>query len=301
MLEDLWQRRIVVLGASGWLGTTLVRELLSQGSRDHLLVASHTRQQLLGSNNYLVRAFSKPEIRDFSPEVVINCAFLTKDRFKTHDIQDFIRINEELTSQFLDVLSLPQVGVGVTISSGSATLQSADSIKLNPYGYLKRLEQEKLLSMGSSTLTVGVARAWSLSGDLVPSPTSYALSNFIWQALTTGEISVDAPNEVWRRYCDAAEFLNVALLSIMSGRASIVDSGGPLVELRALAETVADTIGNVTVTSSSPVGTPEIYASNGQQYQQLCTELGISVESLVSQINRVVSAIRSRISSENEI
>jgi len=297
MLEDLWQRRILVLGASGWLGTTLVRQLLSQGSRSHLFIASHTRQQPLGPNIYLVRAFSLAEIRDFSPEVVINCAFLTKDRFRSHDIQDFIRINEDLTSQFLDILSLPHVGVGVTISSGSATLPSADSIDLNPYGYLKRLEQEQLLSMGSSTLTVGAARAWSLSGDLVPNPSSYALSDFIWQALTTGQITVNATSEVWRRYCDAAEFLKLSLDAIITGRESIVDSGGPLVELRELADIVSEVIGGVAVSSTSPVGVSEIYASNGQQYEQLCMESGISIESLSSQIYRVTEALRGRLSS----
>ncbi len=296
MFENLWQRRILVLGASGWLGRTLVRELVTQGSHDYMLVASSARQEVFGSLNYQVRIFSMPEIRDFSPEVVINCAFLTKDRFKLHDVQEFIKINEILTSNFLDALSLPHVGLGVTISSGSSTLPSADSIKLNPYGYLKRLEQEQLLSLGSSTLTVGVARAWSLSGDLVTKPESYALSDFVWQALTTGQITVQAPSEVWRRYCDAAEFLKISLEAIITGRASIVDSGGPLVELRELADIVSEVVGGVTVSNTSPVGISEIYASNGQQYEQLCKESGISIESLSSQIYRVTEGLRGRLS-----
>lgn len=298
MFENFWQRRILVLGASGWLGRTLVRELQTQGSQDHILVASSARQEVIGSQNYHVKIFSMPEIRDFSPEVVINCAFLTKDRFKLHEVQEFIKINESLSSNFFDALSLPHVGLGVTISSGSATLPSADSIELNPYGYLKKLEQEQLLSLGSSTLTVGVARAWSLSGDLVTNPESYALSDFVWQALTTGQITVNATGEVWRRYCDAAEFLKLSLKAIITGRESIVDSGGPLVELRELADIVSEVVGGVAVSSTSPVGTSEIYASNGQQYEQLCKEFGISIESLSSQIYRVTEALRGRLSGE---
>jgi len=296
MFEYLGRRRILVLGASGWLGRSLVRELQTQGSQDHMLVASRARQEVIGSQNCHVEIFSMPKIRDFSPEVVINCAFLTKDKFKLHDVQEFIKINERLTSNFFETLSLPHVGLGVTISSGSATLPSADSIELNPYGYLKKLEQEQLLSLRSSTLTVGVARAWSLSGDLVTNPKTYALSDFVWQALTTGQITVNATSEVWRRYCDATEFLKLSLGAIITGRESIVDSGGPLVELRELAHIVSEVVGGVEVSSTSPVGISDIYASNGQQYEQLCKEFGISIAPLSSQVHRVTRAFRGRLS-----
>jgi hypothetical protein len=230
------------------------------------------------------------------PEIVANCAFLTDEKLKSLNSDEFININYKLTAQFLEVLELPSVDVGVTISSGSSTLPSADSIELNPYGFLKRLEQEQLLSMASSKLTVGAARAWSLSGDLVTNPESYALSDFVWQALTTGQITVNATSEVWRRYCDATEFLKLSLGAIITGRESIVDSGGPLVELRELADIVSEVVGGVEVSSTSPVGISDIYASNGQQYEQLCREFGISVESVSSQVKRVTKALRARLS-----
>jgi nucleoside-diphosphate-sugar epimerase len=297
MLAGLKRKRILILGASGWLGRTLIRELLAQGSSDHYLISSRPRQLTVGSQKVQVHAFSLPEVRNFRPEVVVNCAFLTKDKFQLHDLDTFIKINANLTAQFFQVLSLKRVELGLTISSGSATLPTAESIELNPYGYLKKLEQDQLLLMRSPTLIVGVARAWSLSGDLVPNPTSYAFSDFIWQALTAGKILVEAPSAVWRRYCDAAQFLNVSLATIMAGGHTIVDSGGSLVEMRHLASTVSSVLGNVPVECAAPSGDPEIYASDGNQYRELCKQLEVPFEPIDLQIERVTENLRKRIHS----
>jgi len=294
-LLELCNRRILILGATGWLGQTIIREMgFSERSR-YLLCASYARTLRVGPDLFKVQNVDMTEIRRFKPEIVINCAFLTREKVETLGIDEFIRVNQILSSNFLEIATLSSVEVALTISSGSATLESAQSIELNPYGYLKRIEQENLLSLSSSSLNVGVARAWSLSGDLVPLPAAYAFSDFVWQALKTHSISVKAQSEVWRRYCDAGQFLRLVLLSTFLSRSSIVDSGGPLIEVRDLASKISESHDSVTVYKYHPHGIPDNYYSSGDQYEKLCVEFGFPLESIDDQIKRISTSFRNRI------
>jgi nucleoside-diphosphate-sugar epimerase len=214
--------------------------------------------------------------------VVANFAFLTRSFLANLDPAVFSDINSRLTRQFLYALDLPSVRVALTVSSG-AVLDPEDT-----YGQLKAFEEASTLSRASSTKTVVVARAYSVSGPYVRTPTAYAFSHFILQALD-GSIRISADRPVYRRYTSVSDLLTVALLKAQQGWSGVLESGGDLVELETLAQVVRREVNPAAEVSRVPLATrePQVYASNNSIWQSACTTVGFKPQGLRSQVRSV--------------
>lgn len=216
--------RVLVTGASGWLGKTLT-ELIPQ-SVPTLLLAGKPR----GS----YRAWNAEEIRDFAPTLIFHFAF---DRRQVCQIpvDGADDVEPETFRQLEWMLGLRGVRAVLATSSGAA-LQAPRREK-EIYGEWKKKEEQIALGGVTSTRNVIVARPWSLSGPHVTKPRDYAFSDLILQS-RTGKMEIKARQLTYRRYCSASDYLLVCTNQMLQGISACIDSGGPLVEMQELAEAV---------------------------------------------------------------
>lgn len=280
--------RVLVTGASGWFGRTAID--LLDGTDAHLHCTASTSRMIHVSNrNIDVRTWDAEEVARFQPELVIDCAFLTRDRLSEDRPAEYVEINRMLTSQMLTAAALPSVRTVITISSGAAVYPQ-DALTRpfddNPYGYLKREAEQALFELAlDSGVNAVVARAWAVSGGHVQFPHTFALSDMILQAEGGNAIEIKAAVEVWRRYVAVDELLAVAAATA-ARRSAIVESGGPLVEMAGLADAVRRVVDPRLEVRRPPMsgGAANRYHNDGMAWRLACAEFAFTPFDLDDQI-----------------
>lgn len=289
--------RILITGASGWLGRTAL-DLIAPLNLPTLALASRPRVIQVGEVTVECRAWDVREVTVFAPTVVLDCAFLTRDRVADLPISEYAAINRTLTERLVYATQLASVRLSLTVSSGAAVYphDARDGrIEDNPYGYLKREAELRLLAAAASSRAVPVvARAWSISGAHVQKPQNYALGSMI-QAAASGVIEIRARRPVFRRYVPAEELLAMGLAEGSVGPATI-DSGGELVELGELAGRIAAIIRPDAVIRRGALepGNPDHYHCDGQDWEQRCQRWGLVSAPLSRQIEITARGVLGR-------
>jgi nucleoside-diphosphate-sugar epimerase len=269
--------RLLVLGAGGWFGQTLLD--MVDGQLPVLAVASTARESLI--------EWDTDAVTRFQPTVVANFAFLTRERLATEGLERFTSVNEELTGRYLHALALPSVRAGLTVSSGAAVTEPDV-----PYGRLKAQEEKACLALATSGRAVMVARAYSVSGPFVRRPRDYAFSDIILQA-AEGQVTISADRPVFRRYVSARDLLDVALALAIRGESGVVESGGPLVEMGELADRVVARVNPAAGVERVPQASdePSIYASDDVTWSEACRRLSFEPMDLDQQVDAVAEGL----------
>jgi nucleoside-diphosphate-sugar epimerase len=279
--------RILITGASGWLGRTAL-DLLAPLGLPTLALASRARIIRVADREIECRVWDDREVAAFAPTVVLDCAFLTRDRVPGMPLGEYVAANRILTGRLVYATQLPGVRLALTVSSGAAVHphDALDGpIEDNPYGYLKREAEYRLAQAAAESGAVPVvARAWSISGAHVQKPQGYALGSMIRDA-DSGAIRITARRPVFRRYVLAEELLALAIAEGGVGPA-IIDSGGELVEMAELAERVARVVRPNAAISRNEVDPtdPDRYHSDGQDWERRCQRWDLASASLDRQI-----------------
>lgn len=284
--------RILITGATGWFGMTMLALLDDCPDTQLLLVASRERMIDVGGREYAVRAWDLAAVADFCPTVVLNFAFLNRSKEALLGAEAYAMANDELSRRFDEAATLPKVRAALTVSSGAAVVTpEGEGLPLGSYGLAKRAEESRALSLVGPRCVV-VARAWSVSGTLVQQAHDYAFSDLVLQA-RTGRVAVTAPSEVWRRYCGVDDYLAVCVARMLGGWSGLIDSGGPEVELRVLARLVANRYPGATpeVVAALPTDPPRRYCSDDTSWTNACAELGFRPATLGEQVDAVQSAL----------
>lgn len=270
--------RVLVLGASGWFGRELAA--LMSGAESKCVVL-----EVPGPSSGVM--VSDAQMRDFAPTVIMNFAFLTRERVAQEGVESFTRINEELTDRFLALAQLPSVRSCVTVSSGAAVTESYE-----PYGRLKAAEEAQVLALVSDERAVVVVRAYAVSGGYVRRPRDYAFSDFILQA-PDGLVRVRADRPFLRRYCAVPDVLMVAMRSVGRGRSGVFESGGDLVEMGDLARRVVALVNPRAQVERAVLvsDVPNAYHSDNQQWHEWCRAAGVTPRTLDEQIREAAQIL----------
>lgn len=278
----------MITGASGWFGQTAANLMLNSGL-PYLLLASHTRTINSLGKTFEVNYFDLDQIRSFSPTVIIDCAFITRERINEYGLQNYINQNQQIQKQLVHLLSLPTVKRFISFSSGAAVFPrdaGLGEIEDNPYGFLKRKAELYLQKLSSEIKKPGViARAWSVSGAYVTKPKSFALTDFISQAVN-GELRINASIPVFRRYSAVEDLLALSLAETENSSFNILNSEGPLIEMAELARHVVSLINpSAKITRARPTEKGiDNYFSNTHRWSDLERELSFDPLDLRSQI-----------------
>lgn len=292
--------RIIVTGASGWLGRTMVH-ILDSHRAQYLLLGSTNRFEQFSNGPKQIHEMSQDLVFDFAPTFVVDFAFLTREKTANYSFDQYVEINRELTSQARWMLELPTVKYFLSTSSGAAVspkFNAGNSFNLNPYGYLKHESEQVLLSTAAEVgVPLVVARTWNVSGEFVTKVNGFAFSQMIASALTTRTIKIESKQPVYRRYVDVEDLLKVCMGTLAkSGKGRVIDSGGDLIDLVTLGQMIAAFIGSDVKISHSVDNSLESdsYYSDGYSWDQACRELDYSPLGISSQIAKVANALANR-------
>ena len=293
---------IFVSGASGWLGKELIslinqKRLIDFSTNDLRLFSSNGRSiKLSNSKEYLTSSFevNQFEIEPKNLEGFIHLAFLTRDKLKTLNFNDFIRINLELISKACQIIERNKPKWIVVVSSGAILDRESGEIESdvekNPYGFCKRIEE---LLLADAAKRVGanivIGRLWGASGEQMPPNLEYALSDFIESARLKNEIQIKSGGEVFRRYVDAGEFMEVLVKLAISGESRLLDSGGVVIEIGELSQLVAGHFPGTSVSRSKSLTDVDDYYPKEQDFNDLAKELGIQLSTIKEQVARTVN------------
>ena len=221
-------------------------------------------------------------------------AFLTRDKLKTLNFNDFIRINLELISKACQIIERNKPKWVVVVSSGAILDRESGEIESdvekNPYGFCKRIEE---LLLADAAKRVGanivIGRLWGASGEQMPPNLEYALSDFIESARLKNEIQIKSGGEVFRRYVDAGEFMEVLVKLAISGESRLLDSGGVVIEIGELSQLVAGHFPGTSVSRSKSLTDVDDYYPKEQDFNDLAKELGIQLSTIKEQVARTVN------------
>jgi len=248
--QELWLNnlssddRVLVTGAGGWFGRTAIA--MTREARLALLATGSKDQHIeIDGQSQAVKAQSPDVISAFEPTVVVDTAFLTRERLPVLGHNAYVETNQKLIDQSLTIAALPSVRKYIGFSSGvTKHLASQDSFSLkdNPYAAQKRVYEIKMSDLSNSLKKdISIARIWSVTGRYVTKLASFAFTDLISQA-HLGKVNIKSGHLVYRRYCAVEEVLALALLPLGHDSNPIFDTGGNLIEIGELAKLVVDLV-----------------------------------------------------------
>jgi nucleoside-diphosphate-sugar epimerase len=290
-------RRIVIVGAGGWLGRALaagVFDALGEDeARDRLVCfGSSVRTIEFGTAQALVQQ-PLDAIGDLEPRstIVFHLAFLTKDKIAGMAADDYVSANRRLSSAVLG--SLNRIGADRVFLASSGAAAFADradaAADLRLYGGLK-LDDERAFSAWAGEKAgrrAVIARIYSLAGPFINKHETYALASFILDALNGRPIEVRATNRVVRSYVAVRELMSLAIsLLLTEGSQTVVrfDSGGEPMELGEVAKLVAECLGGRVERAAIVKEAENLYVGDGEGYERLLTHFNLTPIPFAQQI-----------------
>lgn len=290
-------RRIVVVGAGGWVGRGLLRGLHSALGVD----AFSERVSAFGSSQRMIdlgdaitvtqRPLDELVYLHPQPTVLFHLAFLTKDKVAVIDHDKYRETNRTLSSTVLDALSAIGADRLFVASSGAAAFvdDPCANEDLRIYGALKREDEDRFAAWAEADKgrRAVVTRIYSLTGPFMNKHDTYALASFIIDALAGRPISVRAPMRVMRGYVAIRELVSLVLLQLLgSGGVPVCryDSGGAVLELREVAAEVARVLGGTVMRAPITESVDNNYTGATETYASLLATAGIAPVPLGQQI-----------------
>lgn len=295
--------KILISGATGWLGTESVARILD-GKIDGIassnleLCSSDGRELVINQAHvFPTLAFQKHAGQTEGTQLhgFIHLAFLTKDKVSQIDFSDYVTKNIELISAACKIIDQTKPKWVVVVSSGAIidreTLKLENDVVKNPYGFCKRIE-ELLISDAASKVGANlvIGRLWGGTGLHMPIKRAYAVSDFIESLKESGTIKITSGGDVFRRYCDVGDFMEVLLKSAIRGDNRVVNSGGSVIELGDLAELIISVAGNGLIRRSTLPSDLDNYFPQGMDFEDLALSLGVPLYGISEQVLRTLTS-----------
>jgi len=283
--------RVLVTGAAGWFGRTAIAmtggvglELLATGSKDQKIEIDGQSQSVHTQTLEIIFAFR--------PTVIIDSAFVTRERLPVLRHKAYIEANQKIIDESLAIAAMPSVRKYIGFSSG-ATMHLAGhnsfSIEENPYAAQKSIYESKISEITANLQSdISVARVWSVTGSYCTKPQTFAFTDLIAQA-KFGLIEIKAKHLVYRRYCALEDVLALAMVPKTPGSVSIFDTGGGLIELGELAKIVVELLNpNAEIRREVDPGlASDNYHSDGKGWDALLQSEDLALDPISNQIMRV--------------
>jgi nucleoside-diphosphate-sugar epimerase len=282
---------VLITGAGGWFGRTAIA-MTRESGLDLSATGSKVQQIEIDGQSQALQAQDLEIIAAFKPTVVIDTAFVTRERLPILGHKTYIETNQKLIDQSLAIAALPSVRKYIGFSSG-ATMHlaghSSFSLEENPYAAQKRIYESKISELAANLQSdISVARVWSVTGSYCTKPKTFAFSDLIAQA-KLGLIEIKAKHLVYRRYCALEDVLALAMLPSAPGGNPIFNTGGDLIELGELAKIVVDLVNpNAEIRRQiDPQLTPDNYHSDSKEWGELVQSAKVTNDSISDQVTRV--------------
>lgn len=295
--------RIVVTGASGWIGMAtlqLLRSALGEAfaARVHCFGSGHRALQLQDGTRIEQRPLADVAQLEPASTIVLHLAFLTKDRAEAMDEEAYVAANRQLNRTLIDALD-PIGAEAVFVASSGAVYRADDpaaSSAMRLYGALK-CEQEALFASWAERRhkRAVIARIFNISGPYINKHQSYALASFILDALAPRAISITSPRPAVRSYVAVREMISLAFALLLDGHQEVTrfDTGGEPMEMQDIARAVARLLGPVPIERPPlELADPDHYTGDAAGYHQLLADHRIEPVSFERQVIETAQFLR---------
>lgn len=236
-LKSLQDARILITGASGWLGREtlclLQREVGSLNELNLTLTGSSERRlDVHGESVQIV--ITDQAIKNEAYDLILHFAFITQEKARSMGENAYSQANIELNELALKVAQSNRDARQLVLSSGAVKLyldKQLDSQSKSLYAKLK-IDLEKK-TQDERTLTL---RLWNTSGHHLGVNPNYAISEFIYSAKKNQSIHIR--NNLRRSYVHSQDIIRASIQFLSEGGSGIVNSGGNITDLSDLATQV---------------------------------------------------------------
>lgn len=287
-------QRIVVTGASSWLGRAtldLLQDALGQAFKVRVVCFGSRRAEINLSPTRVIeqRPLSELCALPRQPTLLLHFAFLGKERAEAMLEAEYRATNHAIRQSVLDALD--PIGVEAAFIASSGAAHHAEDTTASPamrlYGALKRDDEHAFASWAEASCTnATIARIFNMSGPHINKLDSYALSSFLRDALAGGPVMVRARHDVRRSFVAIRELMSLVFALLLEQRPGVTrfDSGGDDIELDALAEMIASSLGCPVERPALRTGPPDIYLGDDKTYRRLLARHRIASVPLAEQI-----------------
>jgi nucleoside-diphosphate-sugar epimerase len=235
------------------------------------------------------QALANLQPADVDGAYVLHLAFLGREK-GGGDQAAFRAANRAVDAQLAAALRRAPAA-GLFVASSGAARMAETGADPHPYGFAK-LEQEALFGevSASTASAVLVGRIYNLAGPYMNKLESYALSAFLSQARSAGEIRIEATRPVYRAYLHALDLAALVLGALEAERGW----GGPrdlcgmtVVEMHDIAAAAARARGlETSAIRRGPVDLekPSVYLGDPVHTRTLALGLGMALRSFDAQV-----------------
>ncbi len=249
-------RRIVVVGAGGWVGRSVTQMLYvalgAEGFARRVVCFGSRARALTLADGTRFAQFALDDLAGLrcQPTLLMHLAFLTKDKVAGMTEADYVTANRHISDAVASALDRIGTDRLFVASSGAAafTDDPAAAHDLRLYGGLKRDDEERFAAWAGAAPArrAAIGRLYAVSGPFINKPEAYALADFILSALDGQPVTVHASQPVYRSYVALRELLSLVFAILLAPRGPAVtrfDTGGEALELGELASKVAQVVG----------------------------------------------------------
>lgn len=280
-------RRIVITGASGWIGSALLAHIArmhgSTWASQVTLFGQCARLHRAPDGTELeIRALDTLCAADVNDAIVIHLAYLTKEKVDTLGERVFTDTNLKIDELMLAALDKASPKAVFVASSGAAAL-AEQGLDRHPYGLCKLRQEDRFLAWSKrSRVPVLPGRIFNLAGPFINKVESYAIGSFIRQATNSGVIRIEAEIPIFRSFLHVDDLCAMILGAAQRGfgyDAAVDLCGCEVLEMGDIAAlTAALYPTSVTVSRDSlNADTANAYLGNFVQTKCLALKLGIEL------------------------
>lgn len=303
MTQKFLQRRIldhcdqvVIYGANGWMGRSALDYISTNspqfGKESVLLIGSKPSTLRVKNETFEVVDPSTGFFAIRENSIFFNAAFLRREFLQQMPLAQYRDKNEEIADFAKNAIKQKKIISFINLSSGAARdLDRRSEIStVDEYSRIKNLLESAYLEICSEHHTSFVnCRIYNLTGKNLNEFENLALSSFINQVRTQNRIEVKSP-ATKRTYVDATNLAGT-LLSVGSfGEEASFDSGGTLLTMLELAESVAEVLGNDQTEIIMGNDRSPDYFGDYENFNRLATKMGQNLIGMKDQILNTMKA-----------
>lgn len=283
---------VVIKGATGWIGQQTAIKLVNK-FRENLnltLVSSNPVDICIYNKHYQTISPSSLKL-DNKIDYFFDYAFQTREKIESLEEKQYVDVNLNLINHSVEIVKKLRPKTVVLTSSGAVYNSSkyAQTKKYKLYSELKAMQEQQITdACKESNSNLIIVRIFNLSGEGMNKSKVYAFQEIIEKALKSEEIIVKSRYQVFRRYCDIGQLLDLLLQLSFYEENICFDSGGQLIEIHRLVEVVKTSLNSNSPIFFEPIdylSTPDKYYSSSDEYELLIRKFlnqdSLSIESQV--------------------
>ena len=207
--------KIIITGASGWLGIELI-SFLHKNFGDSVLENIYpisSSLEFLDFDFAKVKCYKINELENIDNAILYHFAFIAKDRVSSFDDQGYINANLDIRNSIKSLIEKNDIKSMLYSSSGAVYKRGTDEIIENDndlYGYCKVLDEEFFKDLCKKRdIKLLIPRIFSILGKFINKNGVFAVKDMILQAKNSKIIKINSKAKTYRNYINICDIYKI--------------------------------------------------------------------------------------------